>query len=757
MVQGICTLLAMTGLLQALGSVVKMERAEWTILYLSVVILTGVMIGISRLRAMEPYTMVIPVAGALILAIDNPSGILRGLAAMLNFLISWWNLRFEDGKLLLPASQVTTWELLSAMLFCVTLVCVPVWGMIRKRCFLQVQILILAVLMPGIMVGRFSAGAFACLLLIGICARSEHVFGKMTRQSGIWLAGMGILLTVCVCLLGNEALPGSEVWKLETAEFMEQLRFGEDTLPEGDLRRASDWQSGTSAELIVTTTQVKDLYLRGYVGARYVDGAWKPLARASFSGVQAGVWNWLQEQEFNSASQYAEYQLAGDDMQWKNPITVENVSADRAYVYLPYSAQIPDRNGIRQIRDGGFCSSRVFGSRKYETVEYSGNLPAELLNLAEWTMDPKTEEQRQFLQTERVYEQFVRGQYSEVDADLEQLLREVFMDDDGVPQGIYEASAKIRSVLEETVSFGNGQQTIPEGEDPIRWFLKKSRKGNASMYASAAVQAFRLYGIPARYAEGYLLKEQQCLDAEEGQIVLTGQDVHAWCEVYMDGLGWIPIDVTPGYYYETYALIKLIGDSEKIMQTLASQESGATADQVLDDEPLELAAPENDKVSEVQSTLGGLRLFAGFLLRILLLAGLFLAGAELIRALVLFHTWRKFRRIGARERAECLCSKILNGLQAAGIDGQPGWQVQETEQAIIRLMPAFSAGEYVRVSQLTMKVIYGNQPLEPWEERILVCFLVKLHQQSRKLGWRIRLRFRYQDVRKGKIVNLKKV
>lgn len=34
-------------------------------------------------------------------------------------------------------------------------------------------------------------------------------------------------------------------------------------------------------------------------------------------------------------------------------------------------------------------------------------------------------------------------------------------------------------------------------------------------------------------------------------------DAHAWAEVYMDGIGWIPVDFTPGFYYNTYALLRM--------------------------------------------------------------------------------------------------------------------------------------------------------------------------------------------------------
>ena len=46
---------------------------------------------------------------------------------------------------------------------------------------------------------------------------------------------------------------------------------------------------------------------------------------------------------------------------------------------------------------------------------------------------------------------------------------------------------------------------MPEGQDPLQWFLTTSRTGNQMLYASATVEAFRADGIPARYVEGYYL------------------------------------------------------------------------------------------------------------------------------------------------------------------------------------------------------------------------------------------------------------
>src|SRR5690606_2248757 len=55
----------------------------------------------------------------------------------------------------------------------------------------------------------------------------------------------------------------------------------------------------------------------------------------------------------------------------------------------------------------------------------------------------------------------------------------------------------------------------------------------------------RSLGFPARVVVGYRLIEAD----DAGEVVLvdevTSQDLHAWAEVKLDGLGWVPFDPTP--------------------------------------------------------------------------------------------------------------------------------------------------------------------------------------------------------------------
>ena len=81
----------------------------------------------------------------------------------------------------------------------------------------------------------------------------------------------------------------------------------------------------------------------------------------------------------------------------------------------------------------------------------------------------------------------------------------------------------------------------PEGRDFVSWFVLDERRGYCTYYASAMAVMARLADIPARYAEGY-----RALSDGSGQVVVTGEDAHAWAELYFSGIGWMAFDATPG-------------------------------------------------------------------------------------------------------------------------------------------------------------------------------------------------------------------
>ncbi|MBD5131942.1 MAG: transglutaminase domain-containing protein [Clostridiales bacterium] len=98
---------------------------------------------------------------------------------------------------------------------------------------------------------------------------------------------------------------------------------------------------------------------------------------------------------------------------------------------------------------------------------------------------------------------------------------------------------KVASYIQKSAEYSFDYDPIVDVDEDgtVIAFLDKYKQGVCRHYATAATMLFRTLGMPARYVEGIMTS----VKAGEWVEVTIG---HAWVEVYIDGVGWVSVEVT---------------------------------------------------------------------------------------------------------------------------------------------------------------------------------------------------------------------
>lgn len=128
----------------------------------------------------------------------------------------------------------------------------------------------------------------------------------------------------------------------------------------------------------------------------------------------------------------------------------------------------------------------------------------------------------------------------------------------------------ISLMLKEYQTYSLNLESVPADMDAVDFFLMNSHKGYCVHFASAAVLMLRQMGVPARYVSGYVARQNEFKyrsDTDVFEASVKDSSAHAWAEIYLNQIGWIPIDVTPGQ------------SGDESAQNTADQENGAESDE----------------------------------------------------------------------------------------------------------------------------------------------------------------------------------
>lgn len=142
---------------------------------------------------------------------------------------------------------------------------------------------------------------------------------------------------------------------------------------------------------------------------------------------------------------------------------------------------------------------------------------------------------------EMAYRSYVYANYLDCSISLE--LKEAF-DEFISANGIDKNNVDIELVREaiQLSAIYTYDFNIPNScDDIVLWFLQ-NKMGVCQHFAATATMLYRYLGIPARYTTGVVAQAKKVNTWTD----VTADKAHAWVEVYLDGFGWTPVEVTGG-------------------------------------------------------------------------------------------------------------------------------------------------------------------------------------------------------------------
>ena len=546
-----------------------------------------------------------------------------------------------------------------------------------------------AFVQPGFLL--LAAAAIALLMLTWQKSKNA-VSAASFLLVGVIVAGIAAisLQTGTMQALSQNAKDTLHHWRYEKAE---------ELLPEGDLSEPVVKTESTDTILSVTADTAQTLYLRGFVGDSYENGVWSALdAKTAAEGKD--LFYWLHQSGFYPQSQLASAARLMGNYQ-SGSVSVQNLTGCSLYRYEPCTI-LPERAGLakNRIQPSAVETSGLRGERgySYETVSDAQTLLPELLDFLQ---NDTSDGVKSYLQMESAYREFVYSYALSVPAEFRAQLGAVLdqcCESYGPENSLTKEQAQTAALAFLELCFdGSGNIALP---------LTDTVDGTTYQYATVAALALRYYGIPARYVEGYTVKA-----AENEPTSVDASAAGAWVEVFQDGVGWLPLALTPGLEdlsaEQTESGIKPVG---------AGKEGNGDGPRVTEGQELEQddAEPDNseDNTPDGGQRTGLLHKPAFWIILVAALLLLLLAAIIIRHEVILKKRNEAFTQEDQSAAAACLFTDCAALLAAMGFKRGTGSMLELCETAKTQLGEEYAA----KLHDMTMynaQALFSSRAISP--------------------------------------------
>ncbi len=439
----------------------------------------------------------------------------------------------------------TTWSVLAAML---PLVLFLGYAVVRQR----VVALLLADavwFMAACTIDEFPAYVWLVLCILGLAAVVIRGAFRDDEKAGIQAVLIGAAaLGVVMALVYRFAVPfmDSRYDATQEARIEMSRKINEEWIP-GIKRMLARFGSGSGTDVTgqltrkagtaYTSDEVyrvtfsfapkSTVYLRGFTGKDYEGDQWKAAGDSDLEKYYRSEGWELPESGCDLVNlSYDAFRYRASGKVW-----VEELAAPGSYTVYPYGTQLTEDYKVHW--DG--TAERE--SRSWEFL-YSGP--------EDYRRDRKLAGTA--ARNEARYRDYVYDTFCEYPAEEFPKLT-AFLESAGFRTGsVYDSLEDVLLYLTGNAVYNLDVPNTPRGQDFVEYFLFESREGYCAHFASSAVLILRYLGIPARYVTGYAAAPGEFSRNQDGtySAVILDKQAHAWAEVYLEGIGWMPVEMTPG-------------------------------------------------------------------------------------------------------------------------------------------------------------------------------------------------------------------
>ena len=455
----------------------------------------------------------------------------------------------------------------------------------------------------------------------------------------------------------------------------------------GNVNKGNNYSFGQKHLEIVTSQQPKDaVYLKNYTGGYYNNGRW----------------NTVNENSFFSNMQDGNYY----SMICNNP-----------YYILQFVLEESDVMDINVRSYKSLMTGTCVPVLSQETGSENGYTTYHGYNLSDFLSVLDTVSAGGFDDLLGEYGAYAESTYMYVPEDKIPRIVEL-CNTSGVRKGNYTAATNfIISTLNEMTTYTTSPGNAPSGVDIAEYFLFDSGKGFCQQYATTAALMYRLLGLPSRYVTGYMVTPSDFHKNSDGTYtaIATDEKAHAWVEVYVDGTGWIPTEVTFSQDEIDQGGSTAVDDNNPTEEPTSEEATTEPTENTT--EPSDLTEPttepNNTNSSDNNNSMSEMLIQA---LKIVVTA---VITVVVIIAVILFFKWRRKGKLASlrRMKPNILLVKMVDMLHLGGYLKEYKGTESDFPEKLSELVEELSVSDIAYFVNLANKAAFGNKPIEKDEKR----------------------------------------